>query len=142
MTMKKFIILLAVLFVGMATFAQSPNKVVSITVDTLTKIETEYFVVQPITGTYKSLAIQALFTQLGGTSDGTATLQGSIDGTSYQTINSSTKAVFSTNDTLTITNGAVWNVYLDDPQFVYYRIAATGTANDTTLVTPKYIIKK
>jgi hypothetical protein len=119
------------------------NYVRGITPDTLTKVETEYFTVQPILGAYQSLTIQTLFTQLGGTSDGTCLLQGSLDGVSYQTLNSDFSNIdFSSSDTLTITNGAIWLIEITNPSFVYYRITATGTASDTTLVTPKYIIKK
>lgn len=140
--MKKLLLILAV-FASIGAMAQSYNKVVAITPDTLTAVETEYFAVQNVTGTVSTISISALFTQLGGTSDGSAILQGSLDGTSYYTINSATsKAVFYPNDTLTITSGAVWLIELSDPGFVSYRIAATGTANDTTLVTPKYIIKR
>jgi len=126
-----------------ATMAQSTNKVVAITAVTLNEIETLYLPVQPITGTYETVAIGTVFTEVGGTSDGSAILQGSVDGTNFYTINSETsKEVFYPNDTLTITDGAVWLIELFDPAFVVYRVAATGTANDTTTVTSSYIIKK
>jgi len=121
------------------------NRIVTITADTLTKVETEYFTIGPLTGTYSSLVFQSLYTQLGGTSDGTALIQASVDGTSYVTIiDDNYDEIFfrGDDDTLTINNGDVWIVEIKDPTFTYYRLAATGTASDTTLVTAKYILKQ
>jgi len=121
------------------------SQVVTITPDTLTKVETEHFAIGPITGPYSSLNIQSLYTQLGGTSDGTALLQASTDGTSYATLTDTDYDdlyFYGDDDTLTINNGDIWQIEIKNPTFTYYRIAATGTANDTTLVTVKYIIKR
>ena len=138
--MKKLFIIFALIVISFAVNAQ---RVYTITADTLTAVETEYFTVPDITGDYTSLAIQVLCTQLGGTSDGSALLQASLDGTSYQTLNDNNANVdFATNDSLTITNGVVWLIEIIEPAFVSYRIAATGTANDTTLVTTKWMLKK
>jgi len=140
--MKKILLILVFVISVLAVNAQI-GRVTTITPDTLTAVETEYFAIPSITGSYGSAAIQVLCTQLGGTSDGSALLQGSLDGTSYQTLNAgSTNIDFSTNDTLTITNGVIWLIEITEPAYVKYRIAATGTANDTTLVTTKFIIKK
>ena len=140
--MKKILLILVFVISVLAVNAQI-GRVTTITPDTLTAVETEYFAIPSITGSYGSTAIQVLCTQLGGTSDGSALLQGSLDGTSYQTLNAgSTNIDFSTNDTLTITNGVIWLIEITEPAYVNYRIAATGTANDTTLVTTKFIIKK
>lgn len=138
--MKKIIILFAfILFV----FASSAQKVYTITSDTLTAVETEYFTLPDLTGSYNSLVIQVLCTELGGTSDGTAVLQGSLDGTSYVTLTDATGVLKGyANDTLTISSGAVGIWVIDEPSLVKYRIAATGTADDTTLVTTKYMYKK
>ncbi len=141
--MKKYIFLISILFIVSLSFGQGYNKVVSITPDTLTKVETEYFSVQNVTGTVSTISIGVLFTEISGTSDGSAVLQGSVDGVSYYTLSSETgKMAFYPNDTLTITDGAIWVIELTNPAFVSYRIAATGTASDVTLITPNYIIKK
>lgn len=73
-------------------------------------------------------------TQLGGTSDGTLLLQGSSNGTSFVTL---TEGVvhFYPNDTLTITNGAVWIIDASASHFNYYRVRGAGTVGDTTLIT-------
>lgn len=134
--------ILAVMFITLMATAQS-GAITTITPDTLTEVETEYFTTDRLTGTYETLAINALCTQLGGTSDGSALLQGSVDGTSWNTLTSTAdKYYFYANDTLTITNGVTWTIIIDKPALQYYRIAATGTASDTTLVTVKYTYKK
>lgn len=144
--MKKliFMILMAVFLLPLMVDAQV-NTITTITADTLTKVETEYFAIGPITGAYSSLNIQSVYTQLGGTTDGTALLQCSVDGTSYATIvDDNYDEIFfrGDDDTLTINNGDIWQIEIKNPTFPYYRIAATGTASDTTLVTTKWILKK
>lgn len=143
--MRKIITLFAILLLGVAVSAQSFNQLVTITADTLTKVETEYFTLQPITSTVKSIAIQAAYTDAGGSPDGTILLQGSLDGTSYQTLNSGASNIdWFPNDSIDITDSTeiVWLIEIANPAFRYYRIAATGTADDTTLIAPKYFIKK
>lgn len=126
-----------------AVMAQQPNQVVTVTADTLGASETVYFSVQPLTGSYTSLAMSVLFTEISGTSDGTGYLQGSIDGTNFYNITSETgKATFYPNDTLTITDGAVWIIQLTEPAFVNYRWKLVGTAGDVTYVEPTYIFKR
>ena len=141
--MKKILTLIVLIFaIAIGTQAQSSKgRVFAITPDTLTKVETEYFVTIA-SGTYESIALTTLFTQLGGTSDGSAILKASVDGISYYDLTETAGvANFYPNDTLTITDGAVWNIVITDPPFKYYRIEATGTVSDTTLITPKYIFK-
>lgn len=138
--MKKLFIILSLL---LCVYVVNAQRVYTITSDTLTEVETEYFTVPDITGTYESLGIQVLCTELGGTADGTVVLQGSLDGTTYVTLSDDENYIKGfTNDSLTISDGAAntWMIY--NPGLVSYRIAATGTANDTTLVTTKYFLKK
>jgi hypothetical protein len=86
--------------------------------------------------------VSVLCTQLGGTSDGEVYVQGSVDGTSYETLQFDVNDQFiysnTDNDTLTITNGAIWLVDLSKLKFPYYRIEGDGTASDTTLITIKW----
>lgn len=141
--MKKIILLFTVLMMSLSIMAQSSNKVVTVTADTLGASETVYFNVQPLTGTYTSLALSVVFTEISGTSDGTGYLQGSIDGNNFYNITSETgKATFYPGDTLTITDGAVWLIQLNDPAFVVYRWKFVGTAGDVTYVEPSYIYKR
>jgi hypothetical protein len=79
--------------------------------------------------------VQALCTQLGGTSDGTLILKGSVDGTTYVTLSETAGLInFYPNDTLTITNGAAWLITIKESLFNYYKVVGAGTASDTTLV--------
>jgi len=140
--MKKLIVILLMLVAVVGYSQNFTEYTATITPDTLTKVETEYFATGEITTPAKTVAIQTLCTQLGGTSDGSAILQVSLDGTSYQTLTETANfAHFLTNDTLTITNGVIWQIALKEAPWKYYRVAATGTANDTTLVTVKYTVK-
>jgi hypothetical protein len=140
--MKKLVLLFVTVIFTLALSAQN-GKVQSITPDTLTAVETEYFVIGPVGTSWDNLTIQALHTQLGGTSDGTGVLQASVDGVSYLTIQDQAGILKGyPNDSVTITNGAVYQWVVSDVPFNYFRYASTGTANDTTLVTVKYIFKK
>lgn len=150
--MKRFGILFAILAFAVMSFAQGRGNLGTVTPDTLTKVETENFDLGTFTGTYQSLAVVAVCTQLGGTSDGTVTLHGSLDGTSYVFISgaaggniltTSPKASYTGTDfnQLTITNGLIASWAVIGMPYKYYRVAAVGTANDTTLVTVKYMYK-
>lgn len=138
--MKRIALILS--FFALVAFA-SAQKVHTVAVDTLQGAETVNF------GAIKSslgegtLTIQALCTQLGGTSDGTLNLYGSVDGTSWvKVLETAGIFHFYPNDTLTITNGAVMSVVIKDSPFAQYRFTGVGTSADTTLVTPKYHFKK
>lgn len=139
--MRNLILTTLLIVFGLVSMAQK-STVHSITADTLTAVETEYFAVGPLGYSWESVTIQALHTQLGGTSDGTGILQGSIDGVSYVTLQNETGYLLGLpNDSVTITNGAIYQWVIRKPAFNYYRYAATGTASDTTLVTVKYMYK-
>lgn len=139
--MKKILILFAFVLMTSISFGQR-GIVKSVAVDTLNGSETVNFTLSSITGSYESVAIQALCTEIGGTSDGTLILQGSVDGTSYITMTDVVGVLTSyPNDTLTITNGAVVQYVVHDNPFNYYRVQGGGTASDSTLVTVKYTYK-
>lgn len=126
--MKKLIILLVLATAAVAASAQRT------VIDTLQGAETVIF-----TTMQGAEQIQALCTQLGGTSDGSLILKGSVDGVSFETVSeTSGKFAFYPNDTLTITDGAVWLVDVEDQPFNYYSITGAGTADDTTKVTIKW----
>lgn len=99
----------------------------------------------PVSGSYASLSLDLLFTEVGGTSDGTVVLQG---GNTLSTLTTLTTADFgnfisySSNDTLTVTDGGQWLIDIKDPAFRYYRLVATGTTGDTTAVQLKYTLKE
>lgn len=138
--MKKLFILLVAIFAFVA-FANAQN-VYNATADTLQGAETVNLGVVNSSSSSGTLVLQALCTELGGTSDGTLILRGSVDGTSYVDI-VETAGVFNfyPNDTLTITDGAVITCVITNSPFGYYLWQGVGTASDTTLVTPKYLPK-
>lgn len=118
------------------------GRIYSIAVDTVKSNETIYLTSWPVTGGYSTLTLQALCTQIGGTTDGTITLQGSVDGTSYVALTDATGLVKGyPNDSLTMTNGAVTSWVIEKTPYNYYRLKIAGTASDTTKVTAKYVYK-
>jgi len=141
--MKKFLLILAVLVVGMTAAAQTFNRATVWTVDTLTNTETDYLTVPPVTRTLSSISGIVLAENITGTSAGTIILQGSLDGTTYQTLTAETGLItFMVNDTTTIVDNAVysWTVY--NPSLIYYRMGLVQTGTSTTEYTGYYLIKK
>lgn len=126
---KMFFITLLMLICTIGMNAQR-----AVTVESIEGAETVNFG----TMNYPSV-IQALCTETGGTADGTLRLQASVDGTSWQYITESDNvANFFPNDTLTITDGAVYVISLKNKTFPYWRVSGAGTSGDTTQVTIKY----
>lgn len=149
--MKKYIFILVFAVVAMAANAQSGH-VYTVPTDTLKGIETINFAIATLrVPSYKSLNITALCTQIGGTSDGTIAIYGSLDNTNWTFINgvggdvitASPQASITGADLnqVTITNGLVANWVIKDVPYIYFRGAAVGTALDTTQVDFKYMYK-
>lgn len=97
---------------------------------------------QKVEGGYTSAAIQTVITKVSGTVGGTVTLQGSIDGTNYETVDLSytvdsvatfTPTDVATNSVIFLMNGA---------QFAYYRIKYVGTGTMSATVTSYFSGKK
>lgn len=117
--MKKFL-LVAVAFVGMTCFAPKANAQVYTmehSGDTVTNAETETLTLT-VKGAYDVLTFQYVCVKQSGTVAGTATLQGSLDGSNWIAI-----------DTVTNTNVATQTFAMfDNPdKYVYYRVVCTGT---------------
>lgn len=134
----KRLILLVVMAFGLVAFANA-QRIYTVTADTLNGNETVNFGAIRSTDAFGLLTIQALCSNIGGTSDGTLILQGSVDGTTYTTV-TSTADMFTCfpNDTLTITDAASWQIAIQNSPFNYYRVQGAGTASDSTLITIKY----
>lgn len=129
--MRKLWILLAGLFVFVLTQAQVYN---SIAVDTVKGAET---ITIAIPGSFPSdgaLKIEALCTEIGGTSDGTIVVQGSVTGTNYVTLSTEQSFLECNNDTLTIIDGAVGLWSLSKTPYNKYRLSIAGTTGDTTAI--------
>ena len=127
----------------MGAFAQNKGTVTSLTVATISSATAVNF---PLVTQFKAndqvIAIQAVCTEVSGTAEGNLYLEGSLDGTSYETITSTAGflAAFP-NDTLTIADGAVGVWYLYNTPYNYYRLQGTGGAGDSTEVTVKWVYK-
>lgn len=139
--MRKLVLFLSLVLFALVSVAQKGKPLTFATADTLNGNETVYFTSSVFTGA-DDVLIQALCTQVGGTSDGTLTLQGSVDGTSWVALTDETGRFKGyPNDSLTITNGAVTEWLITDNPWYKLRIKGAGTANDSTLITTKYIRK-
>ena len=149
--MRKFIFIVALFVLGTLATQTQAQRSHAVTVDTIQGAETVKFDIGNITGKYSTLTVQALCTQTGGVSDGTLTLYGSVDGTSYsfinavgaETLTASPKASITGADLnqLTITNGLVASWVVKESPYLYYRVIGVGTSGDTTKVTVKYTYK-
>lgn len=149
--MKRLVIILAMCLFAFGAIAQR-GSLKTVTADTLNGNETVNFAIgTTINGSYNTLCVTALCTQVGGTSDGTLTLHGSNDGTNYVFVNgaadshvltASPKASLTGTDMnqITITDALVAN-WIINPAFKYYRVAGVGTASDSTLINITYVYK-
>jgi hypothetical protein len=139
--MKKVITTLAIIFAVLFTLNAQKGQEKSVTVDTVKGDETVNFNIACMNGGYSELVVQALCTQVGGTSDGTIVLERSVDNSSWETVTALTDIIVGwPNDTLTIVNAAVGLWSIREP-LGCYRLSATGTASDTTKITPKYRLR-
>jgi len=137
--MKNLLIILVALFVCSLSAEAQRGRIKNVS-DTLQGSETVNFAI-PSNGSYQSLSLEVTCTELGGTSDGTLILQGGLN--TYSTINSVdfSNVYWETNDTLTITDAAVWLIDIPYPTHNQYRIQGAGTASDTTLISIDYMFK-
>lgn len=136
--MKRFIFSLSLILLAFVANAQQ----VQTLTDTLQGAETVNFSVINNTGSYGSLSFTLLNTELGGTADGTLTLQATNDLDAWEAIADSELVVFDTGASHTITDGSIWNIQLLNPAFRYYRIVGAGTSGDTTKVEISYYFRK
>jgi hypothetical protein len=94
--------------------------------------------------------VQVVCTQVSGTSDGTIALQGSIDGTTFQTLNFADGSLGTASpiashtgadkNMVTIVNGlvATWAVNTDN--YPYTRLVCVGTTGDRTTIAGKWVV--
>jgi hypothetical protein len=150
--MKKLIVILFVCMVSLASFGQA-GSVKTQAVDTLNGAETVAFAATEVFASNYTLTMVALCTEVGGTSDGTLWVEGSVDGTSYQRITyqtglnanfyaSDSTKITKSESTFTIVDALSVSVTFENTNFRYYRFKGTGTSGDTTLITPKYVWKR
>ena len=138
--MKKVLFSLFALFIVVSVFGQN-KKVVSVALDTITKVETVYLDLNPTAPTTKDgiLSFQVLCSEVGGTSDGVAYLEFSVDGTSYvrfadaanndwcHLFASDTSFIANNGNEFAIEDGAVFGGMIETMPWKYYRIACIGS---------------
>jgi len=119
----------------------------TISTDTVQGAETVVFSCGTFSSLWETITIQVLCDDaFGGTSDGTITLQGSVDGTSwvglpiFTGLATGIQSAVST-DTITISDAAVGQFIVYKNPYKYLRLSAAGTSGDTTLITGNYIYK-
>lgn len=137
--MKK-VIFVIFLFIGFASMAQV-GTVKTLVGDTLKGAETDYSPSIYLKGNY-TLSMQAIFTELGGTSDGTSTVEVSLDNSNWAEITAVdwiTWGLPSVGDT--IVNGGNYMVTCTKTPYLYYRFKSVGTSGDTTKIVYKYVYK-
>lgn len=89
-----------------------------------------------------TLLLQASFANVSGTTAGTATLEGSVDGTSFKKITTvAGKFDFYASDTETITNGLVMQVAITESPFLFYRFNVVGAGTQSTTCSFSYLPK-
>lgn len=145
--MRKLFIIFAILILSLSVSAQV-GKAITLAVDSLNGAETVNFEIFELTRN-QDFVVQALCTQVGGTSDGTLALYGSVDRTSFSLINAVGAEVITASpqasitgadlNQITITNALVASWAVRNSPYRYYRITGVGTASDSTQVNIKYM---
>ena len=146
--MKKLIFILAILFSGMLTFAQS-DYTYSITTlndasgtfwnyaDTTTNGETLDAIIRVKSNTVMDLGFQIIGDEVTGTATQTATLYGSNDGTTFVAVADSTVSI---SAALTA-DGSIW-VKANDWGWSYVKLLMTTTGTETSTFKCYYSFRK
>jgi len=140
--MKKIFILLALVLFVFAANAQKIGKIQTFTVDTVKGDENIYLTPPNFTGSYDYVTQEVVFTKISTAAGGTAYFQGSVNGSTYQTLTSTDDLfIFFPNDTVTVTEAGSMNVIIKGNPYNKYRWFIDGDANDTVIIAPYALIK-
>lgn len=139
----KLLVLISLLSLSLGSFSQTgpKGKPIYLVEDTIKGAETIYIELPELTGFY-SLDWEIKFYELGGTSDGIGLLQmgndtlGFVDARDVDGI-----ITGSPNDSITISNQALYKFQIYGTTSNRYRYKLTGTVGDTTRVVSNYIKK-
>lgn len=138
--MKKLLFLLVALF-ALAAFANA-QRVYTLPNDTLTDAETVYTTAIESSSSRGTVTLQAVFTQLTGTTAITAYPQGSVDGTSFVDItNVADMFTAFPSDTVTVTDGVVAHLIIKSSPYKSYRWKLVGTGTQSTKIEQSYVPK-
>jgi len=154
--MKKIFILILCVSFALAANAQKRlyNNLQTQVVDTLKGAETVYFASTVKIAKGVILTMQVLSAEIGGTSDFTAFVQGSVDGTTWERITwkSDNSIYFNATDSAdvarqgseftTVPDAQGLSVTFTSAPYPYFRWGATGTSNDTVSLAPFYMIRE
>ena len=109
---------------------------------TLTDATTVYSGLIESTSALGTLTLQASFANVSGTSNGTVTLEGSIDGTNFKTISTvAGKFDFYASDSETIADALVMQAAITASPFVFYRFKMVGVGTQSTTCSFSYAPK-
>jgi len=148
--MKRLFLLFALIVFALTVnaqgFTRSAYSEHTLTTDTATNTETLYMNVEYSTGAFDpikkewDITLQPHFTNLTGTTAGTAILQAQIDGT-WVTLNSGNSDLLAANDTLTVVTTAS-TLWMLKTKFPKLRMAYVSTGTHTTVFSLSYIFYK
>ena len=133
--MKKFLMIAVVSLLGFAAHSQTSLKSAAYpanTLDTVTNTATKYLVSGAIKGA-KTVTVSFTATEISGTTGGTATLQGSLDGSHWYTIGSAY--------TLTDVAAQTTSFKITDFGDLYLRVAVTGTGTMSDQIQAKFLAR-
>jgi hypothetical protein len=126
--MKKLLFVIAIVFVSLTSKAQKFTMTAS--GDTVTNTATKACSLK-VVNSYKQVIVQAVITKISGTVGGTLTLQGSVDGVNFVTVDS---ALFVADGqalptyTATNTAGAQSKIWImSTTPYLFYKLSYTGT---------------
>lgn len=140
--MKKIISVLSLCFL-FAMSNDSKAQVQSMTSSTYTVVNTGTINLDlKVNDLQKQVSIQYIGTKVSGTVGGTATLQGSIDGTNFKDIPTAMirQGANAFTNTDVATQSYIWSVA--DSPFLWYRVACVGTGTMSLIVAGKVLPRK
>lgn len=113
------------------------------TSDTVSNTSTETLTKQ-VSGPYSQVTVSLVVTKISGTVAGTAVLQGSVDGTNYQTLTYVYAQPGDTQNSVTNTNVASqsWSWPVGASTYLYYRVSVTGSGTMAARVTAKIMVRR
>lgn len=137
----KNLILSTILFLLAFVFNANAQYTMTGSGDTITDTGTKTATLQ-VKESYQSVSIQAVITKISGTVAGTVTLQGTIDGTNYVTVD--TGAVLSKHVTFTATNVASQSTVfiVQGSPYLKYRVSYTGSGTMAAKMSAYLLPKK
>lgn len=139
---KLFLLLICALIFAFPSIAQE-GIFTAFATDTLDDAETIQIELSPtFRSAWNTIAIQVVFTNISGTTAGTATLETSLDGISWETLTEKDGLVSAwPNISFTIVDGGVVIYLIQESPFMKYRVNLVGSGTQATDVSGGYVYK-